>query len=584
MRFKVFCAIVLCAALARAQETPAPTPAAPAPAAPSIAMPKITMPTITAPLAPSVPSPAAAPAPAAAAAAPSEVPAAQPAAAPGTSAQIPAAPAATAAAETPATGAASSASAPAEEPPPPPAKDPAKCVVARFSFDGSLQPEVGGSTIPVVFNRISSSYLDGTPVSEGAPRFIEGRSGKAVMLESAYGNLFSIGQSAASEAGAFKPVQGAALSISADKPWQGKEALAVETKGETGEEGFSAEALVEKAFYTKESGAIVPAYYVASLFLKGQGNLKLVLKDVDSGAASEPVYIDLQQEWQRFSCLFEYPFRRINIGPKHEADWRNSLPAGTNINSHLQLICTTVDSQKMNFSADGLQLEQRNAFATRSPELSPHTWVLGALSVTHEQLAIDVRNDYFKAWKKAGSIAFWFKPLWEARDNSLENIVEITKNQLMLSHDRQKLIFAPAGVAFTPSEWRNNWHHVVITWNEAGERALYVDGMDYPNTDGQALPMKDPETISAGDPARNLSPNGALDELVLYNITLNPDQAKALCASEPAPAARPAEAPAAPAAAPQPTPPEATAAAPQSPAAAPAQAPAPAKDEEEEEE
>lgn len=571
MRFNVFCAIAICAILARAQEAPAPAPVAPA--APTIAAPKIIMPAISAPVPPALPAPAAPTAPPSPA-----MPAASPAAAPGAAAQPSAA---APAAETQAAGTASAASAPAEEPPAPPAKDPAKCVVARFSFDGTLQPDVGGATIPVVFNRISSSYLDGLPVNDSAPRFAEGRFGKALMLEAAFGNLFSIGQSTAAEAGGFKPVQGATLSISADKPWQGKEALAVETRGETAEEGFSAEALVEKGFYTKESGAIVPAYYVASLYLKGQGNLKLVLKDVESGTASEPVYIDLQPDWQRFSCLFEYPFRRINIGPKHEADWRNSLPAGTNINAHLQLLCTTVDSLKMNFYADGLQLEQRNAFATRSPELSAHTWVLGALNVTHEQLAIDVRNEYFKAWKKAGSIAFWFKPLWEARDNSLENILELSKNELMLSHDKQKLIFAPAGVAFTPSEWKNNWHHIVLTWNEAGERALYVDGMDYPNTDGQALPMKAPETIAAGDPARNLSPNGALDELVLYNITLNPDQAKALCASEPAPAA----APSAPAAAPQPSAPEAAATGqPAAPAAAPAQAPAPAKDEEEEEE
>jgi len=434
---------------------------------------------------------------------------------------------------------------------PAPVKDPAKCVIARLSFDSNLQPDVGGgATIPVTFKRLSASYLEGVPVTENLPRFVEGRSGRAVLIESAYANLFSIGQACAGEIGAFKPLQGAMLSISSDpgfakgyaeasQPWQGKEALAVATKGETNEEGFSVEAPVEKAFYTKEYAAIVPASYLASLHLKGQGNIKLTLKDVESGASSEPVYVDLPANWQRFSCVFGYSFNRINIGANHEADWKNSLPPGANIAAHLQLVCTTVDSQKLNFFADGLQLEQRNADSGKNAELSPHSWIFGAFQTTQEQLMIDVQNDYFNTWKKTGSIAFWFKPMWEARDSSNEIILQIAKNQLLLSHERQKMIFAPAGVSLTPYDWKNNWHHVVVTWNQAGERALYIDGMDYPNAAGELRPIKNPESIMAGDFTRNLSPNGALDELTLYNITLNSEQAKALATADPA--VKPAE-------------------------------------------
>ncbi len=158
---------------------------------------------------------------------------------------------------------------------------------------------------------------------------------------------------------------------------------------------------------------------------------------------------------------------------------------------------------------------------------------------------IDVQNDYFNTWRKTGSIAFWFKPMWEARDNSNEIILQIVKNQLLLSHERQKINFSPAGVSLTPYDWKNNWHHMVVTWNQAGERALYIDGMDYPNAAGEVKPINNPESIMAGDFTRNLSPNGALDELTLYNITLDSEQAKALAAIEPSvkPAAY-AEAPA----------------------------------------
>ncbi len=423
--------------------------------------------------------------------------------------------------------------------PPPPPKDPAKCVVARFGFDGSLQPDAAGTVMSVMFKRSSASYLDCAPVNENSPRFVAGRSGKALLVESAYANHFSISQSGAAEAEAFKPLPGTTLSISADKPWQGKEALAVATKGEGGEEGFSVEALVDRAFYTKENSCIMPVVYLASLYLKGQGNLKLMLKDVESGATGAPVYVDLPADWQRFSCVFAYPFSRKNIGAGHEADWKKSLPADTNITSHLQLVCATVDGQKLNFFADGFQLEQRNAEAGGKAALSPHTWVLGAFQAAQEQLTIDVRNDYFNSWKKTGSIAFWFYPLWEARDDSAEMILQVTTNQLCLSHSGRKLHFSPAGVSFGSSDWKNSWHHVVVTWNEAGERMLYIDGMDYPNAAGAVMPMNSPDSIAAGDFAKNLSPNGALDELILYNIALNADQAKALASAEPA--VKPAE-------------------------------------------
>lgn len=425
--------------------------------------------------------------------------------------------------------------------PPAPVKDPAKCIIAYFSFDGNLQPDVGGgATIPVTFKRESAAYLEGATVSENSPRFVEGRSGRAVLLESAYANLFSIAQAGAADAAAFIPVQGAVLSISSDQPWQGKEALSVATKGENSEEGFSVETSVEKALYTKESiPAIAPAFYLASLYLKGQGNIKLTLKDVESGACGEPVYVELSGNWQRFSCGFGYSFNHINIGTNHYADWKNSIPAGTNINAHLQLICTTVDSQKLSFFADGLQLEKRFAAAGKNVELSPHSWVLGAFQTAQEQLAIDVKNDYFNTWEKTGSIAFWFKPLWDARDGSGEIILQIVKSQLNLFHESKKIILSPAGVSFTPYDWKNNWHHMVVAWNETGERTLYVDGMDYPNTSGEIRPIKGADSILAGDFTKNLSPNGALDELTLYNITLNSEQAKALAVAEPA--AKPAE-------------------------------------------
>lgn len=426
-----------------------------------------------------------------------------------------------------------------------PARDPAKCIIAHFNFDNNLQSDSSiGARIPVTFKRISSAYADGCAVNENAPRYVEGKFGKALLLESAYANLFSSAQAGAGEVAAFTPLQNAALSITAELPWQGKEALAVATKGENAEEGFSVQAAVEKAFYSKESvtgpPAIVPACYVASLYLKGQGNVKIALKDAATGESSEPVYVDLPSDWQRFSCVFKYKFTRINIGDKKDDNWKQSMPTGTVLEAKLDLICTTVDSAKLNFFADGLQLEQRQLVSEKSREMSPHSWCPGAFKTAQDQFSISLRETFFKDWKKNGSLACWFKPNWEARDGSAELIFHIAKNQLFLVHAAHQIKFYPAGTAFTPSDLKNSWHHLVMTWSETGERVFYVDGMEYPNANGELKPLVAAESVIAGDFAKNLSPNAAIDELTLYDTKLTSEQAQALATAEPPPSQAPA--------------------------------------------
>ena len=417
-----------------------------------------------------------------------------------------------------------------------PAQDPAKCIITRFSFDGNLQSSAGNGAVEATFKRPSTSFLNGAPVTENSPRFVEGRFGNALLLESGYANLFSAAQSSAAEAGAFYSLQGTTISISPDRPWQGKECLAISTAGTQADEGFNIEVAAEKAFYAKEDvnkpPAIVPAYYVASLYLRGDGNLKIFLKDSSGNEQGETVYAALSPEWQRFSCVFRCKFPRLNIGDKRDENWRSALPAGTNIDCKLQFVCATVDNQKLNFFADGFQLEKRHLASGSSTEISPHTWMPGASQAVRETLSINVREASLSALKKCGAIAFWFKPSWEAREGSAELILQIPTNQCVLAHNDNKIALSPAGTTFAPSDWKNNWHHLAITWNETGERILYVDGLDYANAAGQALPLKNPECIILGDLTKNLAPNGAIDELTLYNAALNLDQIKQLSSAE----------------------------------------------------
>ncbi|MDP2990475.1 MAG: hypothetical protein Q8O57_07930, partial [Kiritimatiellota bacterium] len=281
----------------------------------------------------------------------------------------------------------------AAEPKPP--EDPVKNMIARFSFDAGIMPEstAGGLAIPVVFQRESPAFLNGQELGSHLPRLVAGKFCQGLLVESAHVNLYSRSQAGAEEATMFQALNGSALAGTAEKPWEGKQALAITTKGEAGDEGVALELKVEKALYNGAS--IVPAYYAASVYLKGQGSLKLYLKDMDSDKPGEPVYVDLGNEWKRFFCTFSAPFPAMGIGAKHEADWQKLLPPGTNIEARLQLAIVTTDSSKTTFYADGLQLETRDMpYAGTRAGPAPHAWAPGGMVLSNETLTISTKDNY----------------------------------------------------------------------------------------------------------------------------------------------------------------------------------------------
>lgn len=420
----------------------------------------------------------------------------------------------------------------ADEPKPP--EDPAKNMIARFSFDAGIMPEptAGGFAIPVVFQRESPAFLNGKELGANMPRLVAGKFGQGLLVESAHVNLYSRSQAGAEEVSMFQALNGSALAGTAEKPWEGKQALAVTTKGEAGDEGAALELKVEKALYNGTS--IVPAHYVASVYLKGQGSLKLFLKDMDSGTAGETVYVDLGNEWKRFSCTFSAPFSVTNIGAKHEADWKKLLPGepqGTNIEARLQLAIVTTDSSKTTFYADGLQLETRAMpYARTGVGPAPQAWAPGGMLLSNEMLTISTKDNYFGRWRKNGTISFWFLPNWDARDGTQDTILQITKSLMTLQHVNGKIHLAPAGAIFTPSDWQNTWHHIAITWNEEGQWVMYVDGLDYPSDEMMKRPLAAAIALVFGGTVPSTAPNGIIDDLMFFQITLAAEQVKALFA------------------------------------------------------
>ncbi|MBU4179892.1 MAG: LamG domain-containing protein [Verrucomicrobia bacterium] len=425
-------------------------------------------------------------------------------------------------------------------------------IIARFSFDvNECSDHTSGAAIPVMFKRKSAADTEERQFERNVvPRVTTGKFGNGLLLEESHANLVTPNQAGAEgdTTGEFIPVKDVALSLTTNQHWQGKQSLKVETKGEAGEEGVAIEVKVEKALYN--GNAIVPAHYVASLYLKGQGNLMLSLKETGAEMATDPVYIELSPtEWKRFSCTQTASFPQKPVGPKHETDWKSLLPAGSNIEAKLLLQCVTIDKHKMTFYADGIQLESRQLpFADQGAGLSPYSWSPGQMTLAQDEFSFSTKGDFFTAWKQNGSISFWFKPIWDARDGTQELMLYLGPNAMQLQHANAKIRFYPAGVDFKPYDWKDNWHHLVITWNAEGRRVLYVDGYDYVNTQNEQQPLPpDTDFLALSYSGSGASPNGIVDELILFQGVLDSDQVKAIAAYDPKnlPKPKPPEEPAA---------------------------------------
>lgn len=420
--------------------------------------------------------------------------------------------------------------APQPEGPPP---DPAQNIIARFDFDSSVQPDnTTGFGMPVFFKRESGAFVDGKEVAPHVPRLVAGKFGKGLLLEDAFANYLAPNQAdAEKDTGGFTPLNGATLTSAAVQPWQGGKALHIQTPGAGPGEGFAVETKVDQAYYN--GNAAVPAVYVASIYLKGQGNLQLHLQDAVSGTNGAPVYVDLTPDWKRYACAFICAFAPTNLGPKHEEDWKTLLPPETPVETRLQMLCATMDSVQIAFDADGLQVEHRRApYSNARQTLSPLAWIPGGTKIAQEEFSFGITNDFFNKWTRNGSLSFWFKPGWEAQDVSQELMLQLGNNVMLLQHTPTRIRMYPAGMEFTPTDWRDLWHHIAITWNQDGERIVYVDGLDYPNESGDKKPVYDAISLVLSAAGAGNAPNGVVDELVLYQITLTPEQAKAMAAAD----------------------------------------------------
>lgn len=417
-------------------------------------------------------------------------------------------------------------------------------ILTRFSFDVNAQPDLPVAfIIPATFQRDSTAIVKEKEVQINEPRLVAGKFGKGILLEESHANLFSQNQAdvEGDMTNIFIAQKDTLLSLTTNAYWQGQQSLEVETSGEAGEEGVALEVTVNTAQYNGQ--AIVPAYYVASVYLKNAANLMLSLKPIDHATFTEPIYIEPGAKlWERFSCTYVYPFPSKEIGPHHEDDWEEKIPTNTPITVKLKFQCVTADKHETLFFADGFQIEERQLpFAGQSAGLSPLSWIPGKTTLAQDEFSFPIQDDFFTSWKQSGTISFWFKSNWDIRDGSQELMLYMGPHALYLWHMHAQIKFHPAGVDFTPYDWRDHWHHIAITWNKKGKRVLYLDGYNYANTQGELKPLpSNMDILTLSYRTKGTSPNGIIDELLLFKQVLNIEQIKSIAAYVPPKPPKPA--------------------------------------------
>lgn len=135
---------------------------------------------------------------------------------------------------------------------------------------------------------------------------------------------------------------------------------------------------------------------------------------------------------------------------------------------------------------------------------------------------------------KQGTMMVWVKPSVPADQWATDSIM-LAKNLVLYYHPRMKAFgffidqpglfySAEVGGEMWPAEM---WHHLAVTWDKTGGRAIYLDG-DRSAASGQAsgIGSCDIFSIGKGSPASWHYFKGALDEMYIFDKVLSADEIK----------------------------------------------------------
>ncbi|NPV45399.1 MAG: LamG domain-containing protein [Armatimonadetes bacterium] len=144
--------------------------------------------------------------------------------------------------------------------------------------------------------------------------------------------------------------------------------------------------------------------------------------------------------------------------------------------------------------------------------------------------------------KGQGTLSFWLRPNWAGDDGQDHGLVadqadyaSKALNTFYLWKDRHGLLrfdlATPEGQALSADvrSWRaGEWHHLAVTWSQAGELALYVDGNCVSRRQTPYDPVSWPRLILGGDFTGAGSADAAFDEVRIYSRPLQQAHVMAL--------------------------------------------------------
>jgi hypothetical protein len=378
-----------------------------------------------------------------------------------------------------------------------------------LSLDGHLQAfSPSGIEHQARFIRSSRAYLPDLSCNEKhEPRFVPGRFGQGVIVESVGHNRFpSRIASLKSAPAGFLPIQGAILGRSPGLKGNG----ALEIRATAAGSGFQTEPVTVP----------LSQHQTFSFYVTGTEGQELELSAVIDGKQQPlgTVRRTLAAGWQRIWLDYRTTDQR---DPPYEAQMRESPP--------LQFRVTAARPGRL--LVDALMLEAHTGYSGRR---SLSSWMDGDRTREGDILSMPAPD------AQKGSMAFWFRPLgsvsWRVLvccDDALR--WDWSPDLRLDLHDNRRLELVLSGRVVASKTLRaplaeTEWRHVVLTWDGRQVR-VYLDGTQMLYV-GNAPPRAQMGRITLGGVATNGSPatraDAVFDEFAQWARPLSGDEARRL--------------------------------------------------------
>lgn len=312
------------------------------------------------------------------------------------------------------------------------------------------------------FRRESNAYTyDFNFFSKNEPRYVEGKIGKGIFLESGW-------------YGDFKRGTKNLIPLNSSKVENFKEGFILKGRSKfliyPNKKAIISKNLVKILCEEENSGVEVKEFeapyvmrYIFSVYLRGESGgekIKLVVEDETNNITEEKEFT-LKKEWDRYFVILPY-------------DEKTKKYKEIELKEPLKIKLKILSCEEGDFYFDALMFEQAGTFY--SNRYSPSTWIEGESVRCSEILNIPFEEYTFNL--NEGSITFWMKYGDENVNRTFFNIGYGWEKILSLTeYPKNVLNFYISGSNYNERLPEPNvWHFVVITWKES-KFNLYIDGI-----------------------------------------------------------------------------------------------------------